>query len=90
MIQFSGISPNDLWVIEMKQMLAEIPRASKYFALSANPTINFEAYEVTPVTYRNMLIECKSRNMRNVWVPTTMIDPVLFSTILRHSSVVYC
>ena len=58
-------------------MLAEIPRASKYFPLSVDPTFNFGAYEVTPVTYRNMLFECKSRNMRNVWVPATMIGPVI-------------
>ena len=58
-------------------MLAEIPRASKYFPLSVDPTFNFGAYEVTPVTYRNMILECKSRNMRNAWVPATMIGPVI-------------
>ena len=52
----------------MKKMPAEIPRASKYFPLSVDPTFNFGAYEVTPVTYRNML---------SVWVPQTMIEPVI-------------
>ena len=74
---YHGDIPNDLWVIGTKEMLAEIPRASKYFPLSVDPTFNFGAYEVTPVTYRNMLFECKSRNMRNVWVPATMIGPVI-------------
>lgn len=59
-------------------MLAEIPRASKYFSLSVDSTFNIWTYEVTPVTYRNMLFECKSRNMRNVLVPATMIGPVIF------------
>ena len=74
---YHGDIPTDLWVIGTKEMLAEIPRASKYFPLSVDPAFNFRAYEVTPVTYRNMLFEYKLRNMRNVWVPATMIDPVI-------------
>ena len=75
---YHGDIPTDLWVIGTKEMVAEIPRASKYFPLPVDSTFNFEAYEVTRVTYRNMLFECKSRNMRNVLVPATMIGPVIF------------
>ena len=74
---YHGDIPTDLWVIGAKETLVEIPRASKYFPLSVDPTFNFGVYEVTPVTYRNMLFECKSRNMGNVWVPATMIGPVI-------------
>ena len=75
-------------------MLAEIPRASKYFPLSVDSTFNIWTYEVTPVTYRNMLFECKSRNMRNVWVTATMTGPVIIhhdrSTPSYDSIVMYC
>lgn len=74
---YHGDIPTDLWVIGTEEMLPEIPRASKHFPLSVDSKFNFGAYEVTPVTYRNMLFECKSRNMRNVWVQATMIGPVI-------------
>ena len=48
---YHGDIPTDLWVIGTKEMLAEILRASKYFPLSVDPTFNFGAYDVTPVTY---------------------------------------
>ena len=76
-LRYHGNIPTDLWVIGMNEMLPEIPRASKYFPLSLDSTFNFWAYKVTPVTYRNMLFVCESRNMRNLWVSATMIGPVI-------------
>ena len=78
---YHGDILTDLWVIGTKEMLAEIPRASKYFPLSVDPTFNFGAYEVISVTHCNMLFECKSRNIRNKWVPATRIGPV----IIQHN-----
>ena len=33
--------PTDIWVIGTKDILAEIPRAPKYFPLSVDPIFNF-------------------------------------------------
>ena len=74
---YHGDIPTDLWVIGIKEMVAEIPVASECNPLSIDPTFNFGEYEVTPLTYRNMLFKCKSKNTMNTWVPATMIGPVI-------------
>ena len=62
-------------------MLAEILNSSKTFPLSIDPRFNFGTYEATPLTYRNVLVESKSKNVTDVWVPATMIAPV----IIQHN-----
>ena len=58
-------------------MPAEILNSSKTFPLSIDPTFNFGTYEVTPLTYHNVLVESKSKIVTDVWVPATMIGPVV-------------
>ena len=47
------------------------------FPLLVDPTFNFGAYEVTPSTYRSILVESKSKNVTGAWVPATLIGPVV-------------
>ena len=58
-------------------MPAEILSSSKTFPLSIDPKFNFGTYEVTPLTYRNDLFESKSKNVKDIWVPATIIGPVI-------------
>ena len=39
--------------------------------------LNFITYEVTPLTYRDALVESKSKNVRHERVPATMIGPAI-------------
>ena len=57
-------------------MTVEMCSSASPFPLSVDPTFNFGADEVTPFTYRSILVESKSKNMTGVWVPATMIRPV--------------
>ena len=47
------------------------------FPLSVDPTFNFGPYKVIPFTYRSILVESKSKKGSGVWVPATMIGPVV-------------
>ena len=76
-IWYHGDIPSDLWVIEKENMPAEILSSSKTFPLSIDPKFNFGTYEVTPLTYRNDLFESKSKNVKDIWVPATIIGPVI-------------
>ena len=58
-------------------MPAEILNSSKTFPLSIDTTFSFGTYEVTSLSYRNVLVESKSKNVTDVWVPATMIGPVI-------------
>ena len=49
--------PHDLWVLGTKEMEYELKTAAESFPISIDPTFNFGAFEVTPVTYRHPLIE---------------------------------
>ena len=76
-IWYHGDISSDLWVIGTENMPAEILNSSKRLPLSTDPTFNFVIYEVTPLTYRNALVESKSKNVRDEWVPATMIGPAI-------------
>ena len=58
-------------------MAAEMSSSASSFSLSVDPTLNFGAYEVTPFTYRSILVESKAKNMTGVWVLATIIGPVV-------------
>ena len=58
-------------------MAVEMCSSASSFPLLVDPTFNFGAYEVTPFTYRSILVESKSKNMTGVWVPVTTIGPVV-------------
>ena len=76
-VWYHGDIPSDLWVIGTENMPTEILNSSKTFPLSIDPTFNFGTYKVTPLTYHNVLVESKSKNVTDVLVPATMIGPVI-------------
>ena len=48
--------------------------------IAVDPTFNYQAYEITPVTYGHRLIEAKSKNVTNGWSHALLIGP----TIIHH------
>ena len=56
-------------------MTVEMNSSASAYPISVDPTFNFGAYEVTPFTYRSILVESKSKNVTGEWVPATMIGP---------------
>ena len=72
--------PHDLWVLGTKEMEDELKTTAESFPISIDPSFNFGAFEVTPVTYRHPFIESKSKNLKENWRSALMIGP----TILHH------
>ena len=58
-------------------MAVEMCSSASSFALSVDPTFNFGAYEVAPFTYQSILVESKSKNVTEVWVPAALIGPIV-------------
>ena len=72
--------PEDLWVLGTKQMCKDMIRfctspVSSY-PFSVDPTFNFGKYEVTPFTYRHLLLKSQRTG-----VPPVFLGP----TALHHS-----
>lgn len=49
--------------------------------ISIDPTFNFGAFEVTPLTYRHHIVESKSKNFAGKWNPALLLGP----TLIHHS-----
>ena len=49
--------------------------------VSADPTFTFRVYDITPVTYRSVVFQCKAINVDKKWVLATMTGP----TIIHHN-----
>ena len=72
--------PDDLWVLGTSKMRTEIINSVNKRPLSVDPTFNFGAFEVTPITYRHHFIESRSKNIDGEWTDAVIIGP----TIVHH------
>ena len=43
------------------------------FPISVDPTFNFGAYDITPLTYESVVFQWKSKNVAKKWVSATMV-----------------
>ena len=77
LVWYHGDILSDLWVIGNRTIAREMHISAGCHPISVDPTFNFGAFEVTPFTYRNSKIECKSKNVKGLWVTSTMIGPSL-------------
>ena len=69
--------PADLWVIGTKRIKKNLLTAARSSPISIDPTFNFGAYEVTPLTHRHPLIEAKLKNETGKWADAIMIGPAI-------------
>ena len=68
--------PDDLWVTENENIVVEMSNGIT-LPISVDPTFNFGAYDITPLTYRIALFQCKSQNLSKKWVPATVVRPAI-------------
>ena len=69
--------PEDLWVLGKPHMCLDLSRFCTSEALShpfsVDPTFNFGEFEVTPYSYKNLLLKCKRTNESPVFIGPTAI-----------------
>ena len=69
--------PEDLWVLGTQQMCADLQRfchtTEEAYPISVDPTFEFGPFEVTPVTYRHLLLKHKRSGAHPVFLGPTAI-----------------
>ena len=84
--------PEDLWVLGKPHMCHDLSRFCTSEALShpfsVDPTFNFREFEVTPYSYKNLLLKCKRTNESPVFIGPTAIQHSKTKAVYKIASAV--